>query len=67
MTATVYSVTRLHAAAEEFAEQLPFQLAIVELQDNTRTTVRIIGPSVEIGDEVAQTEDDPNCWKLIHS
>ncbi len=64
MMATVYSVTRLHAAAEPFEEQLPFQLAIVELEDHTRTTVRIIGPAVSIGDQVEPSPDTPNLWQL---
>jgi uncharacterized OB-fold protein len=65
MIATVYSVTRLHAAAEPFEQQLPFQLAIVELEDSARTTVRIIGPNVQIGDRVQPDPNDPNCWRLL--
>jgi len=50
--AKVYSVTTLHAAAEPFESELPFQIAIVEFEDGERKTVRIEGPRVEIGDEV---------------
>jgi uncharacterized OB-fold protein len=58
-------VTRLHAAAEPFEQQLPFQLAIVELEDDNRTTVRIVGPDVKIGDQVEPDPDIPNCWRLL--
>lgn len=63
MTAVVYSVTKLHAAGEAFAQQLPFQLAVIELPDNVRTTVRIVGPPVEIGDQVMPDPAIPNCWR----
>ena len=65
MTAIVYSVTRLHAAAEPFEQQLPFQLAIIELPDGNRTTVRIIGPPVNIDDRVHLAPDNPNAWQLL--
>jgi uncharacterized OB-fold protein len=64
MTALVYSVTRLHAASEAFEQQLPFQLAVIELPDDARTTVRIVGPSVEIGDQVTPDPAAPGCWRL---
>lgn len=67
MIATVYSVTRLHAAAEPFEQQLPFQLAIVELPDGNRTTVRIVGPTVKIDDRVHPSPDTPNAWQLFPS
>jgi uncharacterized OB-fold protein len=63
MTAIVYSVTNLHAAAEAFEQQLPFQLAIIEQLDNVRTTVRIVGPPVQIGDKVIPDPSIPNCWR----
>ena len=63
MTAVVYSVTRLHAAGEAFEQHLPFQLAVVELPDRVRTTVRIVGPPVEIGDSVTPDSANPNCWR----
>jgi uncharacterized OB-fold protein len=64
MTAVVYSVTKLHAADEAFEQQLPFQLAVIELPDGLRTTVRIVGPSVEIGDKVIPDPANPDCWRL---
>ena len=54
MTATVYSVTTLHAAAEPFEAELPFQVAIVEMADGRRRAVRIEGPRVVIGDAVVE-------------
>ena len=64
MTAVVYSVTKLHAAGEAFEQALPFQLAVIELPDDIRTTVRIVGPPVEIGDQVAPDLAQPGCWRL---
>ncbi len=64
MTAVVYSVTKLHAAGEAFEQQLPFQLAVIDLPDDVRTTVRIVGPPVEIGDQVTPDPAIPNCWRL---
>ena len=67
MTGIVYSVTNLHAASEAFEQQLPFQLAVVQLSDNTRTTVRIVGPPVQIGDKVIPDPLQPNCWRRAQS
>jgi len=39
----VYTCTTLHAAAEPFEKDLPFQIAIVELDEGPRVTVRIEG------------------------
>ena len=64
MTAVVYSVTKLHAAGEAFEQQLPFQLAVIELPDHARTTVRIVGPPVQIGDQVTPDPAEPGCWRL---
>jgi uncharacterized OB-fold protein len=49
---TVYSHTTLHAAAEIFEKDLPFQIAIVQLDGGPRLTARIEGDRVEIGDPV---------------
>lgn len=65
MTAVVYSVTRLHVAAADHEQQLPFQLAVIELPNDARTTVRIVGPMVEIGDVVSPDPSSPNCWRLV--
>ncbi len=49
---TVYSCTTLYAAAETFAKDVPFQIAIVELEEGARLTARIEGPAVDVGDAV---------------
>ena len=54
---TVYSCTTLHAAAAPFEKDLPFQIAIVELEEGPRLTVRIEGEKVKIGDKVQQVAE----------
>jgi len=54
---TVYSETTLYAAAEPFEKDLPFQIAIIELEDGVRLTARIRGRKVEIGDPVREAEE----------
>jgi hypothetical protein len=51
---TVYSCTTLHAAATPFEKDLPFQIAIIDLQEGPRLTARIEGQKVKIGDKVKQ-------------
>jgi uncharacterized OB-fold protein len=53
---TVYTETVVHAAPEQFVADAPYQLAIVE-EDGARTTVRIAGERVVIGDTVEFAED----------
>ncbi len=60
--ARVYSVTKLHAAAEAFEKDLPFQVAIVEFADGTRKTVRIQGSDVKIDDPVEALEHSGGVW-----
>ena len=50
---TVYSCTTLYAAAEAHERDLPFQIAIIELEEGARLTARIGGRSVDVGDAVA--------------
>ena len=52
----VYSCTTLHASAEPFEKDLPFQIAIVELDGGPRLTARIAGSKVDIGDPVRFVE-----------
>ena len=56
-TATVYTETVVHAAPEQFVADAPYQLAIVVAEDGARTTVRIAGERVTIGDRVEFAED----------
>ena len=51
----VYSCTMLHAAAAAHEADLPFQIAIIELEEGARLTARITGPPVAIGDAVQLT------------
>lgn len=54
---TVYSCTMLHAAATPFEKSLPFQIAIIQLEEGPRLTARIQGEKVKIGDKVKQIEE----------
>jgi uncharacterized OB-fold protein len=56
-TGTVYTETVVHAAPEQFAADAPYQLAIVSLDPGGRTTVRVAGERVQIGDAVEFAED----------
>ncbi len=60
--ARVYSVTKLHASAEAFEKDLPFQTAIVEFPDGSRKTVRIQGPDVRIDDLVEALDERDAVW-----
>jgi uncharacterized OB-fold protein len=59
----VYTETVVHAPAEQFAADAPYQLAIVSLTEGEavaegrRLTVRILGDRVQIGDAVEWAED----------
>ena len=57
MGGTVYTCTTLHAAAEPFEKDLPFQIAIVVSDDGDRMTARIEGERVGIGDRVRKTDE----------
>jgi uncharacterized OB-fold protein len=57
----VYTETIVHAAPEKFVHDAPYQIAIVELDEGRRITVRILGPNeggstVQIGDRVEYAE-----------
>jgi uncharacterized OB-fold protein len=55
-TGTVYTETVIHLAAEAFANDVPFQTAIVTLDGGGRVTGRILGERVAINDRVAEVE-----------
>ena len=59
---TVYSHTTLHAAAEPFEKDLPFQMAIIELAEGPRLTARIEGEPVAIGDSVQAAREADGVW-----
>jgi uncharacterized OB-fold protein len=51
---TIYTDTIVHLAPERFAAAVPYQVAIVELEDGQRITARIEGDRVVIGDPVQE-------------
>lgn len=57
----VYSETVVFAAPEQYAADAPYQIAIVDLDDGTRRTVRIVGSEpgdrAKIGDRVAYLQE----------
>ena len=63
-TGTVYTETIIYSAAEAFANEVPFQTAIIALDENGgpennrpgRVTARIAGERVSIGDRVVEVE-----------
>lgn len=55
-TGTVYTETVVHAAPERFAAEAPYQVAIVELEEDGRVTARVEGDRVVIGDKVIEAE-----------
>ncbi len=56
MIGTVYTETVVHLAPEAFANDVPYQVAIVTLPDGTRVTGRVIGERAAIDDRVEQVE-----------
>lgn len=59
--AIVYTETVVHAPPQQYAADAPYQLAIVELPEGGRLTVRIAAETedgrVAIGDSVVHVED----------
>jgi uncharacterized OB-fold protein len=51
---TVYTETVVHLAPPQFAAEAPYQVAIIEREDNSRVTGRIEGERVAIGDSVVE-------------
>ena len=53
----VYTETVVYSPPEKYAAEAPYQLAIVDLKDGSRSTVRIVGERVKIGDAVILVEE----------
>jgi uncharacterized OB-fold protein len=53
---TVYTETVVFSPPEAFASEVPYQLAIVELDTGRRLTARILGERAVIGDRVTFAE-----------
>lgn len=49
---TVYTETVVYSPTPQFANAVPYQLAIIELQNGRRLTGRIEGERANIGDDV---------------
>jgi uncharacterized protein len=52
----VYTETVVHLAPERFAADVPYQVAIVKLDDGGSVTVRIEGERVQIDDRVGEAD-----------
>jgi len=48
----VYTETTVFSPPQSYAANGPYQLAIVDLEDGSRDTVRILAEKVQIGDTV---------------
>lgn len=53
----VFTETVVWAAPEAYVSEAPYQLAIVDIDDGRRSTVRILGDRVQIGDRVEFAEE----------
>jgi uncharacterized OB-fold protein len=58
--AIVYTETVIHSAPEQFATEAPYQIAVIEFEDQTRLLVRISGPRIQIGDRVREIDSPLN-------
>jgi uncharacterized OB-fold protein len=52
----VYTETVVHLAPERFAADVPYQVAIVKLDDGASITTRIEGERVQIDDRVTEAD-----------
>ncbi len=55
-TGTVYTETLVYSPTPQFANDVPYQLAIIELAEGRRLTSRIVGERAVIGDRVEFAE-----------
>lgn len=53
---TVYTETVVFSPPEAYVNDVPYQLAIVELESGRRITGRVLGERAKIGDRVRFTE-----------
>ena len=56
MTGIVYTETVVHLAPDAFAAEVPYQVAIVTLENGSRVTARIQGERVAVDDRVEEVE-----------
>ena len=57
MSGKVYTETVIYSAPEAFVKDVPYQIAIVTLEDGRRITGRILGAEVSIDDPVKLAEE----------
>ena len=57
MSGKVYTETVVYSAPEAFVKDIPYQIAIVTLEDGRRITGRILGGEVSIDDPVNLAEE----------
>ena len=55
-TGTVYTETVVYSPPEAYVNDVPYQLAIIELENGRRLTGRIDGDRAQIGDQVSFVE-----------
>ena len=53
---TIYTETVVYSPPEMYVNDVPYQLAIVQLEDGKRVTGRILGERVTIGENVKFVE-----------
>ena len=53
----VYTETVVFSPPAQYANDVPYQLAILDLDDGKRLTVRVLGEHVKIGDTVHFVEE----------
>lgn len=56
-TGIIYTETVVFSPPEQFVNDAPYQMAIVTLDEGRRSTVRILGDRVVIGDAVEFVEE----------
>ncbi|HWF46831.1 MAG TPA: OB-fold domain-containing protein [Bryobacteraceae bacterium] len=56
-TGIVYTETTVYIPPEQYAQQAPYQIAIIDLDGGGRRTVRITGAEAHIGDRVQFFEE----------
>lgn len=58
---TVYTETIVHSPPEQYTADAPYQLAIIDIDDGSRLTIRILGKEpherAHIGDRVSFVEE----------
>ncbi len=63
----IYTETVVFSPPAQYANDAPYQLAIVDLEDGKRLTVRISGERVAIGDKVEflAERSGVNWWRCV--